>query len=472
MLKKTIFSFTLTLFILAKASTGNAEEVPLETRFDSLIASVNPNLNAGIYVESLKTHESLYKKNYHRHFIPASALKIVTTLAALAELGPNYTYATHLYLKESKKTKNNYNLFLEFSGDPTLTEEDLVKLFAEIKTLHPDITIRNLVIDTYGMGRIPPLNPGALLEDIEMCETTPISVAIINKNFYDYALVPSKRMGKPATLKSKSGLTPPYPIENNTKTVAPGRISWQSYGFVGGTMRIEGEIAENRNIALPTRSLKKFIKAHLEQALDKAGITLKGSILWKPVPNHLEPVASHKSVPLERMLIDASHRSDNIIYDTLFLKVGTLPDAVPVTTWKEAGKRIKRTIHKHYGVDLTHSVIVDGSGLSRYNLITPAQLSTLLVTAYQKTELGKIFFKTLPANGIDGTLSRRMTEPEMKEKVHAKTGFMTGISTLVGNLTTDSGDTLIIVFMMNDFVGPITPYQNLQDDLCRILAKQ
>ena len=318
----------------------------------------------------------------------------------------------------------------------------------------------------------PPLNPGVLLEDVETCETTPVSAAIIDGNFYDYLLVPAKRVGKPAILKSKSGLKPPYPIENNTKTVAQGRSTWRSYGFVGGTMRIEGEVSQNKHIELPTRSLKKYLKAHILRALKQSGLKLEGNIHWKPVPAHLKPVATHTSVPLETMLIDASQRSDNLIFDAIFLKVATRPDVSPVKTWKEAGKRIKRIIHKHYGVDLTHSVIADGSGLSRYNLMTPAQFSTLLIAAYSKPEVGQTFFNTLPVNGDRGSLSKRMTEEDIKGKVHAKPGSMSGVSSLVGDVTTDNKDTLVFVFLMNDFVGPTLKYRNLQDDLCRVLVKQ
>ena len=147
-----IFTTLVTTLCLPLVAAGT---VSLEDQFNSLIDSTNPNLNAGIYVESLKTHESLYQRNLHRYFIPASALKIVTTLAALSELGPKYTYATDLYLNESKKVKDGYDLFLEFDGDPTFTTEDLTKLFAQIKKQYPNIKLGNLIVDTYAMGRIP-----------------------------------------------------------------------------------------------------------------------------------------------------------------------------------------------------------------------------------------------------------------------------------------------------------------------------
>ena len=472
MKKTALYHYVTTLILLLALSSGAAEGVVLKDQFDSLIDSANPNLNAGIYVESLKTREPLYQRNLHRYYIPASALKIVTSLAALAELGPNYTYTTNLYLNESKKVKGGYDLFLEFDGDPTFTTDQLARLFKQIQKKYPIIKLGNLIVDTYAMGRIPPLNPGVLLEDVETCETTPVSAAILDGNFYDCVLVPAQRMGKPAVLKSKSGLKPPYPIENNTKTVAQGKNTWRSYGFVGGTMRIEGDIAKNKPIELPTRSLKRYLKERIESALKQSGTNIQGAIAWKPVPAHLTPVAKHTSARLESILIDASQRSDNLIFDAVFLKVTTRADVSPVKTWKEAGKRIKRIIHKNYGVDLTHSVIADGSGLSRYNLMTPAQFSSLLVAAYTNPDIGQEFFKTLPVNGGRGTLATRMTEENMKEKVHAKTGSMSGVSSLVGDVTTESNDTLVIVFLMNDFVGSSLKYRNLQDDLCRVLVKQ
>jgi D-alanyl-D-alanine carboxypeptidase/D-alanyl-D-alanine-endopeptidase (penicillin-binding protein 4) len=84
-------------------------------------------------------------------------------------------------------------------------------------------------------------------------------------------------------------------------------------------------------------------------------------------------------------------------------------------------------------------VIVDGSGLSRYNLVTPAQFADFLCRMRQDFKCSKEFISSLSISGVDGTLKKTMNEKMLVSRVCAKTGSMTGISALVGYITTEEG---------------------------------
>ena len=111
---------------------------------------------------------------------------------------------------------------------------------------------------------------------------------------------------------------------------------------------------------------------------------------------------------------------------------------------------------------------VDGSGLSRYNLITPRYLTGVLQRLYREQPHERLF-SLFPAGGVSGTLAEWYRGPDGKPFVFAKSGSMSGVQCLSGYLLTKSGKTLIFSFMHNNFVGSAKPWkQEMQRFLLRI----
>jgi D-alanyl-D-alanine carboxypeptidase/D-alanyl-D-alanine-endopeptidase (penicillin-binding protein 4) len=119
--------------------------------------------------------------------------------------------------------------------------------------------------------------------------------------------------------------------------------------------------------------------------------------------------------------------------------------------------------------DTSRLNIVDGSGLSRYNLISPAQLAALLNKIYFELSVSPELIYALPTAGIDGTLKARLVN--YLGKVRAKTGSMGGVSTLAGYLQTKSNKMLSFVIMLNGITEPVQKYRDFQDKLCLLLAE-
>jgi D-alanyl-D-alanine carboxypeptidase/D-alanyl-D-alanine-endopeptidase (penicillin-binding protein 4) len=108
---------------------------------------------------------------------------------------------------------------------------------------------------------------------------------------------------------------------------------------------------------------------------------------------------------------------------------------------------------------------VDGSGLSRYNLVTPHYLSTVLKQLFDRTPKEQLF-TYFPAGGVRGTISNWYRNPEGSPYVFAKTGSMSGVHCLSGYILTKSGKILIFSFMHNNFVGSNKPWK---EEMQRIL---
>jgi D-alanyl-D-alanine carboxypeptidase/D-alanyl-D-alanine-endopeptidase (penicillin-binding protein 4) len=116
--------------------------------------------------------------------------------------------------------------------------------------------------------------------------------------------------------------------------------------------------------------------------------------------------------------------------------------------------------------------LVDGSGVSHYNVVSAELLSKLLKFFYEeKPELYKILHDSFPIAGVDGTLEYRMRKTAAENNVHAKTGTLTGVSCISGYLSTKNKHLLAFSIMMQNFVGSSSKAKEFQDEICRILAE-
>ena len=107
---------------------------------------------------------------------------------------------------------------------------------------------------------------------------------------------------------------------------------------------------------------------------------------------------------------------------------------------------------------------VDGSGLSRYNLITPRYLANVLRQLYNRMPSEKLF-TYFPAGGVDGTLKGWYRNPNGTPYVFAKSGSMSGVQCLSGYILTKSGKILIFSFMNNNFVGSGRPWKMAMQEI-------
>ena len=114
--------------------------------------------------------------------------------------------------------------------------------------------------------------------------------------------------------------------------------------------------------------------------------------------------------------------------------------------------------------------IADGSGLSLYNYVTPEILTRLLTYAYRNTNLFMNLYTALPIAGQDGTLKKRMKEPETNGKVRAKTGTLAGISSLAGYAMTPNYHMLAFC-IINQGIMKNAEGRGFQDKVCAALCK-
>jgi len=130
---------------------------------------------------------------------------------------------------------------------------------------------------------------------------------------------------------------------------------------------------------------------------------------------------------------------------------------------------VKRFLHR-CGVDTTTFELADGSGVSRYNVLSPDHIIHLLERMYADFTLRPEFVASLPIAGVDGTLEKRMRGTAAEGKLRAKTGTLRGVSALSGYTSTADGELLAFSIMMEHFVTPLPRIRAIQDEIGVVLS--
>ena len=168
------------------------------------------------------------------------------------------------------------------------------------------------------------------------------------------------------------------------------------------------------------------------------------------------------------VLVPMMKKSDNLLAECMFWQLPGRGDLLGVRR-KDCVQRIDEVFGRA-GVEARDYVIADGSGLSLYNYLSPRILLMLLRYAYQQESILADLYPSLPVAGVDGTLEKRMKGTPAEGNVHAKTGTVTGVSTLSGYCQHPSGHTLAFS-IMNQGVARASAGRDFQDKICVLLCE-
>ena len=200
--------------------------------------------------------------------------------------------------------------------------------------------------------------------------------------------------------------------------------------------------------------------------LREAGIVVEAPIITAPYSKDalMLCVRSHQ---LKEILIPMLKESDNLYAESVFYHIAASQGARPAKA-SHARQLVKKELSKA-GVTGVPYKIADGSGLSLYNYVTPELMVKLLCYAYRHTNIFMQLYPALPIAGQDGTLKKRMMNTSATGKVKAKTGTVTGVSSLAGYLTSANGHVLAFC-ILNQGVLRNADGRDFQDKVCTALC--
>ncbi|VEC20119.1 D-alanyl-D-alanine carboxypeptidase dacB precursor [Shimwellia blattae] len=409
--------------------------------------------------------------------LPASTQKVITALVALLQLGPDYRFTTTLESRgELKDGVLNGDLIARFEGDPTLRRQSLRNMVNAVKKAGITQVTGNVVIDTSVFASHDKA-PGWPWNDMTQCFSAPPAAAIVDRNCFSVTLN-SPQPGETAFVRIASY----YPVNvfSQVKTLPRGSAEAQycELDVVAGDLNrytLTGCLAQRQDplpLAFAIQDGAGYAGAILKQELKTAGISYAGSLVRQTQPGPSGTVlASTQSPPLQSLLRIMLKKSDNMIADTVFRTIGRSYYNVP-GTWRAGADAVRQVLRKNAGIDLGNTILVDGSGLSRHNLISPATMMQILqYIAQNDSKLN--FISMLPLSGHDGTLQYRagLHQAGVDGKLSAKTGSLQGVYNLAGFMTTASGQRVAFVQFLSGYAVPPADQRNRRLPLVRFESR-
>ena len=434
---KKSFKLLIILFILV-GFIGIAEAKPFKKSLEAQIkkADISSSALISISFKELSTGKKPFELNANAPMTPASIQKIVTILPALEVLGKDYQFKTQLY-----KNKDN-NLYIKLGADPYFTTTDLRNMIRELANYKISLTkaiyIDDSILDSNEWGEgwqwdddLNPLTPkfGSYNMDgnlimVNICPTTLGAPADISTNvFYPTAFINNVVTGD----------------KTNIKLVRKNYIS-------PDVINADGTIASDFSVKIPVNYPRRYFILRLEDVLRKQKVSYYGDYNRLKLPQDTFLIAETKH-PLTVAIDDILKGSNNMTAETVFKIAGG--KFAKETGSIESAVEMFNAYYKKLGVNTDNIKIVDGSGVSKNNLLTADFMTEVLLKTSQNKSFDEFEnFKGHLAKPGEGTLMDRMLY--FKDNLRAKTGTLTNISTITGYLTAKSGKNYAFCIMVND----------------------
>lgn len=463
------FFIGLTTSIALNAQAANVDEY---------INQLPDGANLALMVQKVGAQEPDIDYHGKQMALPASTQKVITALAALLQLGPDFRFTTTL---ESKGTVTDGilkgDLIARFGGDPTLKRQNIRNMVAILKKSGVQKIEGNVLIDT-SIFASHDKAPGWPWNDMTQCFSAPPAAAIVDRNCFSVSLYSAQKPGDLAYIRVASY----YPVNmfSQVRTLARGSSEGQycELDVVPGDLNrftLTGCLPQRTDplpLAFAIQDGASYAGAIIKAELKDAGITYTGTLLRQTQVN--EPgtvIASTQSAPLHDLLKIMLKKSDNMIADTVFRMIGHAHFGVP-GTWRAGSDAVRQILRQQAGVDIGNTIIADGSGLSRHNLIAPATMMQVLqYIAQHDSELN--YISMLPLAGYDGSLQYRagLHEAGVDGKVSAKTGSLQGVYNLAGFITTASGQRMAFVQYLSGYAVEPADQRNRRIPLVRFESR-
>ncbi|TFY92639.1 D-alanyl-D-alanine carboxypeptidase/D-alanyl-D-alanine-endopeptidase [Pseudomonas kairouanensis] len=422
---------------------------------------------------------TLYQHNPRTRLVPASNLKLLTTAAAMDVLGPQYRFATQLLTDGTQQGERlSGNLYLRGLGDPTLQFADYQALAAQLASqgigqVQGDLVFDDTFFDAERLG------VDWAQDDESTYYGAQISALTVSPNTdFDAGtlLVTAKApiaLGQPVSVVVSPSTD--YVQLSNRAVSGPGN----SYGITRqhGTnlLQLTGALAPGKqsrqwvSVWEPTQLVANLF----EQALAQQGIQVLGRrVIGGASPGAARVLAQHQSAPLQELITPLLKLSNNNMSEALLKAMGR---KVSNAGTAQAGVAAVAQFMRRQGLDPTALSQVDGSGLSRRNLVSSQNLTDLLL-ATAKQPWFDAWYNALPIAGnaqrmTGGSLRYRLRGTVAENNLHAKTGSMAGVSSLSGYITDAKGRRLVFSMISNNYVSDAAPIRSLENRTALALAQ-
>ncbi len=456
----------------------------------------------GVSVVNLSTGETLFERQPDRPFVPASTAKLFSSGLALERLGPDYRFLTTVTAGQAPDASGRLegDLALVGSGDPTMSARPLPygkgpssgNPLQAIEDLADQVVlrgVRRIEGDIVGDDTAYPWEPyaeGRAQEDALWEYGAPVSALSVNENRLTLTISPGRRAGDPAQLR----LSPPleyFVIDNRVRTAGGSQARIDVERMPGSRqLRLWGVVPLKsapvaRLLALDDPA--QYAASALHDALTRRGVRIEGRPIARhrfvnevadlktgsapaAAPGRIE-LARRLSPPLSEILEVALKESLNLYAELVLREVARVRRNVGS---RQAGIEELLAFARDAGIPTGQLNLVDGSGLSMLDMVTP-RAATMLLAYMNKSPNRAAWLSSLPVGGQDGTLRQRYNGTPAQGGIRAKTGTMSHVSALAGYAQTTSGETLAFAIFVNNYTAPASEIRAVIDRIGVLLVQ-
>jgi serine-type D-Ala-D-Ala carboxypeptidase/endopeptidase (penicillin-binding protein 4) len=469
------------------AMAGAEIEQSIETRIRS--ADLGPT-RVSVFVYDLDAEEVLAQIDADVRMIPASNMKLVTTAAALINLGPDFVFRTELrMLPEGDGSGESPSLVIHGDGDPAFGDpiileqhgfsvEDLLDLWVEAVVDTGQKRFSRLIVDDRVFDR-DFTHPSWPADQLVYRWCAPVAGLNFYQNVLDVLPQPTSWGRAPVV-----SLFPPEATRflKTTNKASTGRTDsfWISRQGVE-SLSFHGSVKNRRRVPVqvPLADPPMFLGKVMAERLKDRGIAI-GEVVRPDVDLRLPRgrVLHRMRTTLPLVLERTNQDSQNMFAEAVLKRMGRQVTGRP-GGFDNGAASVRIAMQKILGPRVSVLKVADGSGMSRDNRVTARFLVELLVAMreHPDQDVAEAFLGSLAVGGESGTLKRRFREFDRNTEVLAKSGYLRGVSALSGYIvrTGEERDGHHIAFAMlfNDFEPPVSnaTLKRLQEEFLTVIEE-
>lgn len=454
-MKKTVIIIILFAAILFPQSVRSKIDKLLNDKFFE-------TCTISISVEDISAGKNIYRKNEKLLLKPASNMKVLTSAAGLLFLGPDYLFSTDIYYDGFTKNDTLFgDIYIVGGCDPGFKTNDLNNFITALKSLDITVINGNLYGDVSFKDSLY-WGKGWMWDDDPSPDAPYLSALNINDNCVRVEY----------NSKEKK-----YNIDPATNYVNVKRIESEDELIIDrdwfnrkNEILIKGkDDAKDYLSKINVLEPAKYFLQVFSEMLDSNQIRITGNKEIKTLNKQAVLLASVYR-KFSDVVVDLNKESNNLSAEMTLLALSEKYYGKPAGI--EKGIKLVQQMIDESGFNSKDYRIVDGSGVSHYNLVSTGLLAGLLKYLYNKNnQVFEILYNSFPIGGIDGTLENRMTDKKIRNNVHAKTGTLSGVSSLTGYLTNARGHIIAFSIIMQNYTGTSSFARQIQDEICKILSE-
>ncbi|UTW07423.1 D-alanyl-D-alanine carboxypeptidase/D-alanyl-D-alanine endopeptidase [Pseudomonas benzenivorans] len=386
---------------------------------------------------------------------PASAMKLVTTYAALELLGPTHQWVTEFHTDGPLKDGVlQGNLYLKGGGDPKLNMEKLWLLLRDLRANGVRQVSGDLVLDRshFIQPQLPTFNDDG--GDANKPYLVTPDALLVN-------LKALRFIARAEAGKVQIAVEPPIAdirIDNRVKLLKASKCpGWPDVRynpvkqFDGTTVIVTGQLAEgcSAQTYLSLLDHPSYAAGAVRAIWQELGGSILGQDRIADVPKSARLLARAHSPDLVEIIRDINKYSNNTMARQLFLSLGAKFRNSADGDDAKAAQRVIRAWLARKGITAPHLVIENGSGLSRAERVSARELATILQAAW-KSPYAAEFISSMPLVGMDGTMRKRLKRSALEGQAHIKTGTLNNVRAIAGYSRDSNGNTWAVVAILND----------------------